>query len=77
MSEETTVTVAESVRDGPSEASHSKAVILSNNVDISNTAETGDDDKRAEDEAIAIHDHQYHLTLQEGDKSEDAPVPQP
>jgi altronate dehydratase len=79
MSEDMSAVVAEPVHDSSSDAaaSHSKTVILSNTATVSNTAETRDDDKRAEDEVVAIHDHQYHLTLQEEAKSEDSPVPQP
>jgi hypothetical protein len=77
MSEETSVIVAESAHDSSSEASRSKTVILSNSAGISNTPEIRGNDKRAEDEAVAIHDHQYHSTLQEEDKSEDAAVPEP
>jgi hypothetical protein len=79
MSEEMSAAVVEAVHDSSSDASasHLKTVILSNTAGVSNAAETRDDDKRAEDEVVAIHDHQYHLTLQEEAKSEDSPVPQP
>lgn len=77
MSEDASVIVAESAHDGSSDASRSKTVILSNSAAISNTAEIRGNDKRAEDEAVAVHDHQYHSTLQEEDKSEDAAVPDP
>jgi hypothetical protein len=50
---------------------------LSNTAGNSNPAEIREDDKRAEDETVAVHDHQYHLTHQEDDKSEEAAVSQP
>jgi hypothetical protein len=77
MSEEASVVVAEPVRDSSSDASHPKTVVLSNTVGISNAAETRDDDKKSEDEAVASHDHQHHPTHQEEADSEDSPVPQP
>jgi hypothetical protein len=75
MTEETSVIVAESAQDTSSDASLCKTVILSNSADISNTAEIKDDDG-AEDEADAVHDHQYHSALQEEVKSEDDAVPE-
>lgn len=77
MSEEASVIVAESAHDSSGEASHSKTVILSNSAGVSNTAEIRVNDKRAEDDPVAIHDHQYHSTLQEEDKPDDSAVPEP
>jgi hypothetical protein len=77
MSEDTSVIVGESARDSSSDTSRSKTVILSNSADVSNTAEIRDNDKRAEDETVAVHDHHHHSTLQEEDKSVDTAVPEP